>query len=138
MKKIILIINCIISFSLASGQVTFQKTYGSTLYDEGSSIVQMSDGGFIVIGTTQVYTVTSYSDVFLMRTDSMGDTLWTKIFRGTNPDYGTSVCLTPSGEIIICGYTISFGSTSYNIYLTKIDINGSTIWTRIINGGFDD
>ncbi len=77
-------------------------------------------------------------DVYLVKTDSLGDTLWTKTYGGNYPDYGLSVIRTPDGGYIITGATLSYGAGSWDVYLLKIDSLGNTLWTKTYGGGEGD
>ena len=51
------------------------------------------------------------------------DTLWTRIYGGTEYDYGFSVQQTLDGGYIVTGVTNSFGMGNYDVYLIKTDAN---------------
>jgi hypothetical protein len=70
---LILLLNTTCVFS----QVTFEKTIGRPDIDYGYSVAQANDGGYIVAGYTYNYE-TGSSDVYLVRKDAMGDTVWTR------------------------------------------------------------
>jgi len=121
----------------SSTQITFERTCGDTNYDEGYSVAQTSDGGYIIAGRTD-YFVTDYCDVYLIKTDSLGDTLWTKTYGGTDYDEGYSVAQTSDGGYIIAGGTYSYGAGGWDVYLIRSDPLGDTLWTKTYGGGFFD
>ena len=76
--------------------------------EQGFSVQQTKDGGYIVVGCIESYS--NYLDVWLMKTDASGDALWTKTFGGIgDDDHGFSVQQTGDAGYIIYGYTFSVG-----------------------------
>ncbi|MCK4577103.1 T9SS type A sorting domain-containing protein [candidate division WOR-3 bacterium] len=117
--------------------ITFERCYGGTDYDYCKSVVQTTDGGYILAGLTYSFGAGG-SDVYLIRTDSLGDTLWTRTYGGSSYDLGQSVDQTSDGGYIIAGYTISYGAGEDDVYLIKTDTNGDTLWTRTYGSINDD
>jgi outer membrane protein assembly factor BamB len=119
----------------ASGDTLWTRTYGGTNDDEGYSVQQTTDGGYIVAGYT--YSFGNAAQVYLIKTNSGGDTLWTRTYGGTNVDGGYSVQQTQDGGYIVAGETYSFGNGS-QVYLVKTNSGGDTLWTRTYGGTDDD
>ncbi len=116
-----------------SGLAGWERTYGGSDHDYGSSVAQTSDGGYIVAGGTRSFGAGS-GDIYLVKTDAVGDTIWTRTYGGSSYDYGYSVAQTSDGGYIVAGMTESFGAGSYDVYLVKTDAVGDTIWTRTYGG----
>ncbi|MCD4708481.1 MAG: hypothetical protein K8S62_12185 [Candidatus Sabulitectum sp.] len=117
--------------------VAWTKTFGGTGYDLGYSVVQTTDGGYIVAGYTESYGAGDY-DVYLVKTDSSGDTLWTKTFGGTEYDPGFSVQQTTDEGYIVAGSTRSYGAGGADVYIIKTNSDGDTLWTNTYGGsGYD-
>ncbi|MBL7192275.1 T9SS type A sorting domain-containing protein [bacterium] len=117
----------------AVGDTTWTKTFGGNNSDNGYSVQQTADGGYIIAGYTYSYGVGN-DDVYLIKTDAFGDTAWTKTFGGSYCDYGESVQQTVDGGYIIAGYTYSYGAGNDDVYLIKTDAVGDTAWTKTFGG----
>ncbi|MBF0302921.1 MAG: hypothetical protein HQK73_07765, partial [Desulfamplus sp.] len=105
--------------------------------DYGNSVYPTSDGGFIVTGYTSSIGAGG-NDVYLIKTDSNGNELWSKTFGGKNDDYGRSVYPTRDGGFIVTGYTSSIGAGESDVYLIKTDSNGNEIWSKTLGGKSSD
>ncbi len=117
----------------ANGDTLWTKTYGGTGVDGGFSVQQTSDSGYIIAGVTNSFGVDTF-DIYLIKTNANGDTLWTKTCGGTDDDWGWSVQETTDGGYIVAGHTYSFGAGSYDVYVIKTDANGDTLWTKTYGG----
>jgi uncharacterized membrane protein YphA (DoxX/SURF4 family) len=117
----------------ALAQISFERTYGGPDWDGGWSVGETGDGGYIIAGWTGSFGAGSY-DVYLIKTDSGGDTVWTRTYGGPSEDEAYSVGETSDGGYIIAGETHSFGAGSYDVYLIKTDSGGDTVWTRTYGG----
>ncbi|HKJ80734.1 MAG TPA: T9SS type A sorting domain-containing protein [Ignavibacteriaceae bacterium] len=121
-----------------AGDTIWTKKFGYTMKDDWChSVQQTSDGGYIIVGETTFNGNGGY-DVWLIKTNTTGDTLWTKTFGGSADDYGYSVEQTSDDGYIICGYTESFGSGYFDGWLIRTDSNGDTLWTKTIGGANPD
>jgi regulation of enolase protein 1 (concanavalin A-like superfamily) len=121
----------------ANGDSLWMKTYGGMSNDRAYSLGRTSDGGYIVAGYTGSFGAGGY-DVYLVRTDENGDSLWTRTFGGTENDDGRSVQETSNGGYIVAGHTESFGAGGYDVYLVRTDENGDSLWTRTYGGARSD
>ncbi len=113
--------------------ITFEKTYGGADSDRGYAVQQTQDGGYIITGSTWSFGA-GQEDVYLIKTDSLGDTLWTKTYGGTNWDRSHSVQQTQDGGYVIAGWSQSFGNGLSDFYLIKTDASGDTTWTGLYGG----
>lgn len=118
-------------------ETLWTRTYGGTDIDAGRSVQATIDGGYIITGETESFGAGG-RDCYLIKTDSGGDTLWTRTYGGEDNDYGYSVSQTADGGYIIAGRTSSFGAGHFDFYLIRTDSNGDTLWTRAYGGsGFE-
>jgi hypothetical protein len=116
-----------------AGDVIWTGSYGGAHIEEFYDVLQTSDGGYAAVGYTSTNTA-GYFDVYFIRTDAGGDTLWTRTYGGSVYDYGYSVAETPDGGFIIAGRTSSFGRGWRCAYFIRTDAYGDTLWTRAHGG----
>ncbi len=109
------------------------KTYGDTGYDLANSIKQTIDGGYIITGLSNSWNSLS-TDVWLIRTNSIGDTIWTKVFTEDNYEYGEYVQTLSTGGFTIVGR--SYDLSDNDILLMETDSNGNVVWKQ--NYDWDD
>ncbi len=133
MKRILFFVLASFAALCSSAQIEFRKTYGGTLDDEGRSVKQTLDGGYIVAGTTASF-ANGPTDLFLVKTDSLGNMMFRKSYGGANIDRGYDVAQLSDSGYVLCGYTNSFGNGGYDGYLVRTDKNGDTLWTKTYGG----
>jgi len=115
-----------------NGDMLWMKTIGGTEFERGSSIRQTLDGNFIITGFSNSFGV-GQADVYLIKTDEVGDTIWTRTYGGVSDDYGNAVEETTDGNYIIAGRASSFSSNGlYDVYLLKV---GTTTNVVKLEGG---
>ncbi|UCE65796.1 MAG: hypothetical protein JSU85_13170 [Candidatus Zixiibacteriota bacterium] len=112
-----------------NGDTVWAKSYGGVLEEVGYSAIQTSDGKYVIAGYTNSFGAGG-RDLFIVKADENGDTLWTRTYGGADNDEGYSVIETADSAYLIAGYTASFGAGFNDVYLIKIDINGDTLWTK--------
>ncbi|HEY3293858.1 MAG TPA: T9SS type A sorting domain-containing protein [bacterium] len=116
-----------------AGDTLWTRTYGGRQDDNAYSIRQTADGGYVIAGSTESYGA-GYTDVYVVKTDSEGDTLWTRVFGSTQPDAAYSVRETPDGGYVVAGYTWISMATARDFCVVKLNGQGQTVWTRTYGG----
>jgi hypothetical protein len=121
----------------ASGNEAWARTYGGSGRDFGFDLCESGDGGYVLTGFTTSLGA-GKKDVYVVRIDASGDTLWTRTYGGVEDDAGAAVCRTSTGHYVVTGRTQSFGAGLADVYLLKLDANGDTLWTRTAGGDQPD
>ena len=111
--------------------VMFVKTFGGSEMEYGRSVQQTTDDGYIITGEMD-------RDVWLLKTNSNGDSLWSKTFGGNTIDKGYSVQQTTDGGYIITGYTWSFGNGNSDVWLIKTDSQGNEEWEKTFGNSYSN
>jgi hypothetical protein len=122
---------CLIKTDPQGNQLWF-RTYGSVNGENGECVQLTSDGGFIAVGATGSFA--GGYDVYLVKTDSLGNQLWSQTYGGPGWDWGYSVQQTTDGGYIIAGFTTAFAVGLQDVYLIKTDGLGNQQWYRTFGG----
>jgi|GEM_PF-3469036 len=121
------------------GITEWTRSYGSE-NEEGKDWVharQVSDDqGFIIVGS--VKSGPDDYDAYIVRTDSSGETLWTRTYGGDGHESPRFLTETVNNGFIIGGSTNSIGSGGYDFYLMKLSSTGDSLWTKTYGGTGDD
>lgn len=107
-------------------------TYGGQYGDGAWCLQETGDGGNILVGNSA--SRGEGSDLFLIRTDGMGNCIWSKILGGSREDVGYFVQETLDGGFIVAGSTESFAMGEELLWLVKTDGNGNLSWDKTFGG----
>ncbi|MCB9170543.1 MAG: T9SS type A sorting domain-containing protein [Flavobacteriales bacterium] len=116
------------------GQTSFQGLFGGSGREVGSSVVQTSDGGYVLAGST-TSTGAGEADVLLIRTDLNGDTLWTRTYGSPGPEFASALRRTSDDGLIIAGFTDTANAGANLAFLMRTDANGDLLWTKTYGFG---
>jgi len=105
------------------GAVLWEKTFGGVGIDYGAALLELPGGGYLIGGSSSSFG-DGNDDYYLIKTDSLGITVWEKTYDAGGRDLGASICLTSDG-----GYLL-IGDSSGNIYIIKVDSGGGIVWDR--------
>lgn len=113
----------------ASGDTLWTQRYDVGLVDYFNDVEQTSDGGYVYVGGTNGLGAGGL-DIYVVKTNSNGDTLWTNTYGGSNTENAHSIKETADGGYFITGVTNSFGQPFYVSYILKLDAAGLVEWTN--------
>lgn len=139
-----------------AGDLIWEKTYGGTGSDYGMAVEQTSDGGYIITGMTGSnngdvsgsHSVGFYSDVWVIKVNSVGTMEWQKCYGGTLDERALNIKQTPDGGYIFAAWSTSpngditdhHTGTQYDndYWVVKINATGSIEWQKSIGGAAND
>ena len=118
----------------ASGNKTWDKTFGERRPEHCYQVIQTSDGGYALAGKTRSKGAGSY-DIWLVKTDKDGNKSWDKTYGGSANDQCLSVVQTSDGGYALGGHTSSKGAGNSDFWLVKTDASGNESWDKTFGGG---
>jgi hypothetical protein len=116
----------------SSGNTDWSKIYGGTSYDDLNSLILLPDDGFLLGGQ-------SNNQLYLIRTDKDGDSLWTRKWGTSGLDVIKCVNFAQGGNgYILAGTTDGLGSGGEDAYLIRTDTAGVPLWSKTHGGNLND
>ncbi len=119
-----------------SGEVLWSKTYGNNLSDGFYNVINSSGGGYIATGFFS-NTANNLANLILLKTNEQGDVSWLANIgdtinksNGTKITQGFASAPTADGGYIACGYIQNGSEADRDIYLVKVNSNGSMAWDK--------
>ncbi len=117
----------------SNGNKLWDKTFGGSSLEVMQRAFQTADSGYILVGNTYSFDVGG-GDIWLIKTDSNGNQIWSQTFGGSNLEHGFSVQQITGGGYIITGLTKSYGTGDEDVWLIKTDSSGNMIWNKTFGG----
>lgn len=113
------------------GNAQWSKTYGGANCEEGHSVQQTTDGGYVMAGETASWGSGDY-DYCVMKTDAAGVLQWAKTYGHSSGEAAHSVHQTTDGGFVVFGQYSSFTlNGNYDFGLVKTDAAGVMQWTKL-------
>jgi hypothetical protein len=112
----------------------FYYTYGGVNFDEARDIKETPDKGYVLAGTTASFGP-GQTSFYLIKTDSLGNHVWSSVQGGPQNDWAYTVQVTPDSGIFAAGFSNSFdptGNNKYSAYYVKTDKNGQLLWQKTV------
>ena len=152
--QILLLANCcLLTYNLSAlaqtPSIEWQKTFGGSNYDQGESVIQTFDGGFIAAGIStsingDVTGNHGFGDFWIVKTDNAGNLQWEKSYGGSGDDGAFSIEQTADSGYIVAGTSTSTnGDLTFNhgfidYWVIKLDNSGNLQWQKSYGGSNDD
>lgn len=124
---VFLIVIGLLQSSNLQGQITWQRTYGGFGIDNGRCIKQVSEGGYVILGSTGSFGMGS-SDFYFIKLDLNGEHEWSSTYGTPGVDQGWAFTEGTSGYALV-GYTSGVGE-GYDGLLIQTDHLGAELWRR--------
>ncbi|MHA2244849.1 MAG: hypothetical protein ACXADY_07755 [Candidatus Hodarchaeales archaeon] len=102
-----------------NGVMQWNQTYGGAESDCANTLIQTSDGGFILAGNTRSYGDENDADMWLVKTDANGNVQWDQTYGGAESDIANTLIQTLDGGFILAGHTKSYGAGSDDMWVIK-------------------
>jgi hypothetical protein len=116
-----------------NGDSVWFKTYGGIKDDGANSIDICTDSGFIICGTTCSYS-NVFSAAYLIKTNSNGDTIWTRTYEEKDYNNASSIITTHDGGFLLAGIAETGGALGADGLVIRTNSNGDTLWMKIYGG----
>lgn len=101
-------------------------------------MLALDDGGFLLTGATGS-AGPGNENLLVMRTNAVGEVLWSNTFGGALNEVGVRARVHPAGGFAVLGYTDNSWGDLRGLYLLRLDDNGALLWSRTIGSvGNDD
>ena len=121
----------------SEGDTLWTRTYGGSGLESGESFSLTNEGGFYLAGYTESFGA-GKKDVYVVKTDALGDTIWTRTYGGTEDEFAYGSCTSNDGGVITVGGSFSNTPGEGDFMIRKADENGVELYTRIEDGSADE
>lgn len=127
------------------GVIQWQRCLGGLSQDDGRSIKQTADGGYVLAGHTlsvdgDVSGNNGGQDIWIVKLSSLGVIEWQKCFGGNNSDNLAFISQTTDGGYIFTGFTasnngdVSGNHGSGDVWVVKLSSLGVIQWQKCLGG----
>ncbi|MFH0867637.1 MAG: T9SS type A sorting domain-containing protein [Bacteroidota bacterium] len=132
-----------------NGTIIWQKNYGGSENDAANTIIETSDGGYLITGASNSVDIDvtgnhGNADFWVIKLDSGGVLQWQKSLGGSSDEWGKAVIETTDGQFIVVGTTssdngdVSGNHGSLDYWVVKLEASGNIVWQKTLGGSSDD
>ncbi|MEI7595776.1 MAG: T9SS type A sorting domain-containing protein [Bacteroidota bacterium] len=119
------------------GNQKWLKIFGGMNNERAMGVKFIDDNSYVIAGYTNSFGNGS-DEIYLVKTDSAGNEIFSKTYGGSLSDKGFSLDLTSDKGFVILGQTSSFGLGLNDMYIVKTNSLGNIIWEKYYGGVDDD
>jgi len=119
------------------GNNQWNMTYGGPNEDYGFCVVQTTDGGYAIAGSTSSFGASVY-DFWLIKTNGLGQPVWNKTYGGPGYDEAWYIMQVSEDSLVIAGWTESFGLGGSDCWIIAVDFQGQILWHQTWGGEKND
>ncbi|HEU4716280.1 MAG TPA: T9SS type A sorting domain-containing protein [Bacteroidia bacterium] len=127
MRSLVLFITAL-TLSFSSPAQVFEMTYGTSGSEDAYPMEALPDGGFILAGSSWGNGAGG-KDVMLVRTDSLGNLLWSKQYGGSGDETALYIIRLSDGGFAVCGESFS-DDVNGDAFLFRTDSLGNLSWWK--------
>lgn len=117
------------AFSQARLSVNREFVFQTAGLGVANAIIELRDGGFAAVGYADANHETG-TDVFFVRFDAVGDTLWTRFYGGEREEFGWDVVEAQDGGFLIVGFVEAPVEGREDVLVLRVDASGALLWER--------
>ncbi len=110
----------------------WQTSFGGSGSELGMAVDACRDGGFIMAGISNSFE--GNYDGWLIKTDSNGAELWNQYIGGDSTDYIYDIKEASNGDFLVVGYSNSWTTYEYDLWVVRTDSAGNELWNITIGG----
>jgi len=119
------------------GALDWNKTFGGTSDEFSTTVIETSDHEYLILGTTESYDAGG-GDIWVLKVNEDGTLDWNKTFGGSHYESFGSVIETNDNKYLVLGYTASYGAGEGDIWLLKVNQDGTLDWNKTFGGNEED
>jgi hypothetical protein len=134
------------------GDLLWSNCYGGNNYSKPQSIINSSEGGFIVVGESyandgDITGAHGSADFWVVKISNIGELEWQIAIGGSNFDSAKEIIQNNDGDYLIVGTSMSIDAdindhhateATTDLLLAKISSSGELLWTKSYGGNYDD
>lgn len=130
----------------ALGNVSWQKSLGGSAFDAANSIIQTTEGGYVVVGVSEsnngdISGNHGNYDAWIVKLDELGNISWQKSLGGSAFDAVYSIIQKQVGGYVVAGYTysnngdVNGNNGAHDFWIIELDTLGNISWQKCLGGG---